>query len=431
MALSLTLVTAGQLEAFYKTYVVNEVSETLSVIDATTQTVVATVPVGSDPNDVAVTPDGKTVYVVNSGSNTLTVISGQTDTVITTTVVGTRPEEIAISPDGTKAFVTNSVSNDVSVINTTTHALIATVPVGTQPHSIVISCDGRTVYVANELSNTVSVIDAVTNQLLSAPVPVGEFPAAIAVSPCVEAPCSVTGSQKWCGCFVINHLSWLAPTHGPTPFLYRIYRNEELSDLAGSVTADAQLQFDDFRYDLSRVYIYYIVSVDACGNQSEATRVVICSKSSPCDQEPVCATIQNCFDPCDSSSSSYSEDFSSPHHPVVPPVHRRDRREKSSCHSSSQSQEEYLLRCVREKKERAPTVKWHCDREESSEEIKPPCKKKERCPPKKQPSCEKPKKPKPICREKNPCEKPVRCDHAKHHHSHKEKQKIDYRDKCY
>src|ERR1700736_3417162 len=55
-------------------YVANEHSNTVSVIDTATNTLVATIPVGTIPFAVAVTPNGKRVYVTNDGSNTVSVI---------------------------------------------------------------------------------------------------------------------------------------------------------------------------------------------------------------------------------------------------------------------------------------------------------------------------------------------------------------------
>ena len=54
----------------------------MSVISTATNTVIATIPVGSSPVGVAVTPDGSKVYVANDGDNTVSVISTATNTVI-------------------------------------------------------------------------------------------------------------------------------------------------------------------------------------------------------------------------------------------------------------------------------------------------------------------------------------------------------------
>ncbi len=51
-------------------YITNFNSGDVSVIDTATKAVVATVPVGSIPFGVAVTPNGAFVYVVNEGTAT-------------------------------------------------------------------------------------------------------------------------------------------------------------------------------------------------------------------------------------------------------------------------------------------------------------------------------------------------------------------------
>ena len=53
--------------------------------------------------------------------------------VIATVGVGTNPLDEAITPDGARAYVANSGSNSASVIDTGTNAVTATVPVGVNP----------------------------------------------------------------------------------------------------------------------------------------------------------------------------------------------------------------------------------------------------------------------------------------------------------
>ena len=63
---------ASEAEAAPFAYVANGSNPgTVSVIDTATNTVVATVAVGSNPIGVAVTPDGKHVYVTNQTSQTV------------------------------------------------------------------------------------------------------------------------------------------------------------------------------------------------------------------------------------------------------------------------------------------------------------------------------------------------------------------------
>jgi len=176
-------------------YITNAGSNTVSVIDTATNTIRATVSVGSNPNGVAVTPDGTKVYVANSDwdnvstIDTISVIDTAIDTVIARVPVGNKPWGAAAISDGTKVYVTNEGSDTVSVIDATTNNVIKSVPVGSNPRGIVVSPDGKTVYVTNsDWWNNISVIDTVfaidtaTNTVI-ANVSVGDKPWGVAVSP--------------------------------------------------------------------------------------------------------------------------------------------------------------------------------------------------------------------------------------------------------
>ena len=63
-------------------------------------TVVATVNVGSFPVEVALSPNGKRLYVANFFDNSVSVVDTATNTVVTTIDVGSGPQGIAITPDG-------------------------------------------------------------------------------------------------------------------------------------------------------------------------------------------------------------------------------------------------------------------------------------------------------------------------------------------
>jgi YVTN family beta-propeller protein len=84
----------------------NTGSYSVSVIDTTTNTVIATIPVGTTPFGVAVSPDGSTAYVTNVNSNSVSVIDTASNTVRTTiAAVGVQPFGLASTPDGTRVYV--------------------------------------------------------------------------------------------------------------------------------------------------------------------------------------------------------------------------------------------------------------------------------------------------------------------------------------
>src|ERR1700724_3193693 len=87
----------GQIEV--SAYIANGGSNTVSVIDTETNTVVGSpLSVGSQPAGVAVTPDGKYAYVTNNGSNTVSIIDIATNTGIGSITLGSHPASIAVTP---------------------------------------------------------------------------------------------------------------------------------------------------------------------------------------------------------------------------------------------------------------------------------------------------------------------------------------------
>ena len=160
----------------------------VSVIDTVTNTVVATIPVGLSSSccgGVAVTPDRSKVYVVNSNANTVSVIDTATNTVIGSPIpVQLDPRGVAVAPDGSKVYVADEIAffgGTVSVIDTVTNAVSATIPIGDPPlGGVAVTPDGSKVYVTQV--TTVSVIDTVTNTVI-ATIPVGLIPEGVAVTP--------------------------------------------------------------------------------------------------------------------------------------------------------------------------------------------------------------------------------------------------------
>ncbi|MGH3921466.1 MAG: YncE family protein [Pseudonocardiaceae bacterium] len=134
------------------------------MIDTTTNTVIATIPVGNDPTLMAVAPNGSRVYVANSNSDTVSVIDTATNTVIATIRVGKIEvaSGVAVAPNGRYVYVSNldlatGTVGVLSVIDTVTNTLVTATPAG--PKTGFVAVTTRNVYVTNVGSNTVSVID--------------------------------------------------------------------------------------------------------------------------------------------------------------------------------------------------------------------------------------------------------------------------------
>ncbi|MFI5053447.1 MAG: hypothetical protein ACHQDE_03720 [Acidimicrobiia bacterium] len=151
-------------------YVANELSGTVTPIDLTTNTPGVPIPVGKEPEEIAITPDGKTAYVANYSSGTVTPIDLATNTAGTAILVGAEPYGIRITPDGKTAYVTNvgyAVNSDydhgyVTPIDLATKAAGTPITVGGDPFGIAITPDGKTAYVTNP-QGWMTPIDVATN----------------------------------------------------------------------------------------------------------------------------------------------------------------------------------------------------------------------------------------------------------------------------
>ncbi len=70
------------------------------------------------------------------------VIDTSTDSVVAKVPVGTHPAHVVVSPDGRLAYITNGGDDTVSVVDTSAQRVVATIPVGKFPHGLRISPDG-------------------------------------------------------------------------------------------------------------------------------------------------------------------------------------------------------------------------------------------------------------------------------------------------
>lgn len=141
-------------------YVPNTFANTVSVVDTSSDTITATIPVGQWPYYTAVTPDGSQVFVPNNRSSTVSVISAATDTVTATIPVSSGPKGVAVDAAGRYAYVASS-GGYLTQISTATDTVTGTVFVGDSPQTVAISPDGSTVYVGGHVG-AVTVVNAAT-----------------------------------------------------------------------------------------------------------------------------------------------------------------------------------------------------------------------------------------------------------------------------
>jgi YVTN family beta-propeller protein len=168
-----------------KVYVVNQGSDSVTVISAADKSVLATIPLaaGSSPVWAVASADSTRLYVVNRGLNNVTVVDATSDAAMATVSVGNAPNYAIFDAHNQRVLVTNPGSNTLSVIKpdptSPQFTNVTNIAVGTTPVSVTALADGTRVYVANQGSNSVSVINSLslavtkTISLVSASVIVG------------------------------------------------------------------------------------------------------------------------------------------------------------------------------------------------------------------------------------------------------------------
>ena len=127
---------------------VNSADARLSVFDATQTPPVlaAEIPVGVEPVSVNARTSDE-VWVVNELSDSVSIVSLSRGIVTDTINVKDEPADVVFA--GAFAFVSVAGNNQVRVYNATTHALVATIPLnGQQPRALALSPDSRKLYVA-------------------------------------------------------------------------------------------------------------------------------------------------------------------------------------------------------------------------------------------------------------------------------------------
>lgn len=174
-----------------RVYVVNRYYDlsisygTVVVVNTNNNSVITNVPVGNDPLGIAINPSGTKIYTVGDAGY-VSIIDASSNTVIgTIPVAGVMPWGIAVNPAGTRLYVVSrwhysDGNGNVAVINTTSNDLVANVEVGFGATGISASPDNSKIYVANYESGhigSVSVIDASSNTV-SNTITVGRGPVA-------------------------------------------------------------------------------------------------------------------------------------------------------------------------------------------------------------------------------------------------------------
>lgn len=163
-------------------WVVNPDDDSVSVIDTATNQLIATVPVGDEPQSIAIDPRNRYAFVANAAGSSVTVLRILDETAVDfeaapdtrigpngQLITGAEPWSVVTSPDGLRAFVANSGQDTITVIDVQAAGgplIIGHVNLGTslcnepelrrhfQPRGLAVTGDNTKLYVARFFSFT-------------------------------------------------------------------------------------------------------------------------------------------------------------------------------------------------------------------------------------------------------------------------------------
>src|SRR5262245_11206957 len=139
------------------------VSGTVSVIDTSSNTVLRSIDVGLHPSGMAMSPGGDRLFVTNANSDSISVIDTSTDSVVKTLhvgeagpdgapILGSSPNAVTVSPDGKTIYVANAANNAIAVVDVdgpADHSVRGLIPTGWYPTAVAVNATGDLLFIAS------------------------------------------------------------------------------------------------------------------------------------------------------------------------------------------------------------------------------------------------------------------------------------------
>ena len=144
----------------------NERSGDVTLIDAQSLQVLATVPVGKRPRGIHPSADGKLLFVALSGSP----------------ISGPRHQAAGVADDDDSPKNVDHSADGIGIIDVAHRKFLRKIPAGSDPEQFAVSADSAKLYVANEDAGTVSVLNAADGKVEQT-IRVGEEPEGVAFTP--------------------------------------------------------------------------------------------------------------------------------------------------------------------------------------------------------------------------------------------------------
>lgn len=189
--------------------VTNKAPSTATIVDVESGRVLATLPTGQGPHEIALSQDGRRAVITDYGARrTLTVIDVPNLKVERTIDLGDyrSPHGIAFLPGDRRVAVTTESSRHVVIVDVVDGRVAAAIPTeASGSHMVGVTADGRRAFTGNMGAGTVSELDLERVRLVRS-YPVPATPEAVNVTP--------DGAEVWVGSNATGRVSVLQPASG-------------------------------------------------------------------------------------------------------------------------------------------------------------------------------------------------------------------------
>ncbi|HWH39440.1 MAG TPA: hypothetical protein VNU21_06345 [Usitatibacter sp.] len=163
-----------------RVYTADQNTNTVSVINAATNTLLGQIRLGNPRPDIlsplykgeinvhglGFSPDHKTLVVVSNGSNSVAFVDTATNKVKGIAYIGRSPHEAFFTADGKEVWAVVRGESYLSVIDPTTFKETARVPTANGPGMVLFHPDGKRAFVVSSFTPQVDVIDVASRKVI-------------------------------------------------------------------------------------------------------------------------------------------------------------------------------------------------------------------------------------------------------------------------
>jgi YVTN family beta-propeller protein len=186
-----------------RVYTADQNSNTVSVIDPATNTLLGQIRLGNPRPDIlsplykgevnvhglGFSSDHKMLVAVSTVTNSVTFIDTATNKVKGVAYIGRNPHEAFFTPDGKQVWATVRGEDHLAVIDAATYREVGRIPTMSGPGMTIFSPDGTLAFVCNSFNPVVEVVDVAKREVIKKVPVVSPFSPFIQVTP--------DGSEVW------------------------------------------------------------------------------------------------------------------------------------------------------------------------------------------------------------------------------------------